>query len=299
MNRFTLCLFALSMIAGTARVAGAEPNHDATSNMVWALGSCRSGLQAREHSDYKLSQFRAYKKYRDASFAADPSIKKWNGRVDVFAVQEWLQKCEPAMTAALADASAQDKEAAKQSAIEGFRACIYALEARDCKGKIIAAPDMVQIQGDMYREKLKTALDAAPDLGDETVSVPFDLNFNSDCAKDKYKGTRTVKVDEERAHCDAELPKRMVKAKADEKTEVARDAAEDKKIRAQAKGDRARLLASKGFPNYWGTGDADDVAILKAGWWRYYDNDCEVTISFRGNKVGSTQQSPERCFSWR
>jgi len=204
-------------------------------------------------------------------------------------------------THAVADPKSDAKrEAAKQDAIAAFRACIYALEAKDCKGHDVASPQMVEIQGGMYREKLKAALEADPTLAKATLDVPYDLNFNSDCAKDKLKGTRSVEVEKQRARCDAELPKRLAKAKADEKTEAARDAAEEKKIRASARGDRARLLSAKGLPNYWGTGDSDEeVSVLKAGWWRYYDSDCEVTIHFRGDKIGGTQQSPPRCFQWR
>lgn len=279
---------AALVLALAARTAHADPSRDAIANIGWAFQSC------------DIADMKKYQEYRDKAFAIDPSIKTWDGKAGYRAVQDYLKKCEPRLQKALDADAAHQRDDAKQRMIDGLHDCIYALEARDCRGHLIASGDFIEQRTTSYRERVDGALKLDPELAKATLAVPFDNNYSSDCAKPALAGTRTVKVAELTAHCDAELPKRLAKAKHDEKTEAANDAAEEKKLRAQARGDRATLLRGKGFPNYWGTGDSDDeVPLLGAGWWRYYEGDCEATLRFAGNKVKAVESTPPRCFSWR
>ena len=284
-------------LALVTRIAHADPDPDAIANIGWAFQSC----EVAQHSSKRLvSAMTTYKEYRDKAFAIDASIKTWTGKAGDRAVQDYLKTCEPLLQKALDADAAQHRDEAKQRMIDGLRDCIYALEARDCNGHLIASGEFIADRTKSYREAVDGALKADPDLARATLAVPFDNNYNSDCAKPKLVGTRTATGAELVAHCNAELPKRLERAKRDEKTEAASDAAEEKKLRAQARGDRATLLRSKGFPNYWGTGDSDDeVPMLQAGWWRYYEGDCEATLRFAGNKVKAVEATPPRCFGWR
>jgi len=264
-------LFALSLPA----TALADPKKEAIDAMSWGLQYCKDALNPDHSVDDAKQNYDKFKARLDTAVAADPSIRTWTGQLRGMKVNEGIAKCEKEIPERIAKEMGALKTENRDGAL--VRGC-WAAKQMALAGHSDDWADYEKKKAEAIKEN------KGPLTGDVADQL---AKCEAQHAADEEAGKKQ----------NAEFQAARDKHEQEQIAEGKKRVAEEKKLRASLKGDRARIYDAYGKPTNW------DGELGTTPEWRWfldktrmgYEATCWTYVRFKGNKKVKEWKDGEAC----